>query len=112
MPGTRNRRLTLSPGLALSFRGKKLLPLSRSHLLIFDLLPAQALDLLEELGYFVRHGGFWVHDLAASTGASQSRTMAWHSGEKEVRRKTGKDSAMSRSRFLSAGVVAVGLLQL
>jgi hypothetical protein len=53
----REKILTLSPGLALSFSGKKLLPLSGSHLLIFDLLPAQALDLFEELGYFVRHGG-------------------------------------------------------
>ena len=60
----KNKALTLSSGLALSFGSKKLLPLSGPHLIVFNLLPAQALDLLEKLGYFVRHGG--IDD---STGA-------------------------------------------
>lgn len=60
----RTKALTLSSSLALPFGSKKLLALSGSHLVVLNLLPPQALDLLEKLGYFVRHGG-----IGDSTGA-------------------------------------------
>lgn len=58
-------KLAFSTGLALSLGSQKLFSLAGSHLIIFNLLAAQALDLLEKLRHFVGHdcGGWW--DLAS-----------------------------------------------
>lgn len=59
--------LTFSSGLSFALSGEVFLEFTSSHLILFDLLATQALDLLEKLGHFVGHGlpGFegTCHDL-------------------------------------------------
>jgi hypothetical protein len=48
--------LTFTTGLSFSLCSQVILELTSSHIIFFDLLAAQALDLLEKLGDFVGHG--------------------------------------------------------